>query len=165
MERSIYEEEDVPGNCTGVCWLIALTAVGVGQTNGIATAIPNEKTERSAIYTQSIDPVNGRTAQELVGYALSHNGELAAARTMLNEVRGRLRQASLKPNPTLESSGTKAVNSSDNSFLVASSSLWRLVEGQKREWQWWTASSSCVRRRYEILNDDWQVKRGAVISR
>jgi cobalt-zinc-cadmium efflux system outer membrane protein len=37
---------------------------------------------------------------------------------MLNEVRGRLRQASLKPNPTLESSGTKAVNSADNSFMV-----------------------------------------------
>jgi outer membrane protein, heavy metal efflux system len=106
------------GIVTAVCWLIALTAVGVGQTNSTATAMPAEKTERSAIYIQSIDPVNGRTAQELVGYAISHNGELAAARAMLNEVRGRLRQAPLKPNPTLESSGTKAVNSSDNSFMV-----------------------------------------------
>jgi outer membrane protein TolC len=95
------------GIVTAVCWLIALTAVGVGQTNSTVTAMPAEKTERSAIYIQSIDPVNGRTAQELVGYAISHNGELAAARAMLNEVRGRLRQAPLKPNPTLESSGTK----------------------------------------------------------
>src|SRR5439155_16558522 len=65
-------------------------------------------------YPQFIDPVNGSSADDLVRYALSHNGELAAARQMIAEARGRLRQAGLRPNPTVETSGTHAVTTSDN---------------------------------------------------
>jgi outer membrane protein, heavy metal efflux system len=109
---------------TAVWWLIALTsicpAICIAQTDhgGVRVSLTIAQTGQSPISAQFIDPVNGLTAEELVAYAISHNGELAAARAMLNEVRGRLRQAALKPNPTLETSGTKAVNSSDNSFVV-----------------------------------------------
>lgn len=58
------------------------------------------------------------TADDLVRYALEHNGELQAARTMIAEARGRLRQAGLKSNAMLEVSGTRALSSPDNNQMV-----------------------------------------------
>ncbi|MGH9850996.1 MAG: TolC family protein, partial [Blastocatellia bacterium] len=69
-------------------------------------------------YTRLIDPANGMTADDLVRYALEHNGELAAARKMIAEARGRLRQAGLKPNPMIEASGAQAVASPDNNLMI-----------------------------------------------
>lgn len=48
------------------------------------------------------DPVQGASSNELVRRALASNGELAAARLEAERARGRLRQASLRPNPTLD---------------------------------------------------------------
>jgi cobalt-zinc-cadmium efflux system outer membrane protein len=70
------------------------------------------------MYSQYIDPVNGLTADALVRYALEHNGELAAARQMIAEARGRLRQAGLRANPMIEASGTRAANTPDNKLMV-----------------------------------------------
>src|SRR4030095_242207 len=70
--------------------------------------------QTSSSYSQFIDAVNGSTADDLVRYALAHNGELAAARQMIAEARGKLRQAGLRPNPMVETSGTHAVTTSDN---------------------------------------------------
>jgi cobalt-zinc-cadmium efflux system outer membrane protein len=64
-----------------------------------------------------VDPVSGATADELVRYALDHNGELGAARQMIAQATGRMHQAGLKPNPMLESSYQRAV-SSDNTFTI-----------------------------------------------
>jgi outer membrane protein, heavy metal efflux system len=74
--------------------------------------------EPRSLYPQYIDPVNGLTADELVRYALTHNGELAAARQMIAEARGKLRQAGFKSNPMLEASGTRAANTPDNNVMV-----------------------------------------------
>src|SRR5258706_287523 len=52
-----------------------------------------------SVYSQFIDEINGLTADDLVRYALGHNGELEAARQMVAEARGRLHQAGLRPNP------------------------------------------------------------------
>lgn len=68
----------------------------------------------SSMSQQYIDPVNGLTADDLVRYALANNGELTAARQMIAEARGRLRQAGLRPNPMLEASGSRAFNTPDN---------------------------------------------------
>ena len=67
-------------------------------------------------YSEFIDPVNGLSANELVRYGLAHNGELQAARHMIAEARGRLRQSGLKANPMVESSYQRAVTSSDNNL-------------------------------------------------
>ena len=79
---------------------------------------PVEATQMASAYVQFIDPVNGITADELVRYALAHNGELAAARQMIAEARGRLRQAGLRPNPMVEASGSQAVTSRDNNLVI-----------------------------------------------
>jgi cobalt-zinc-cadmium efflux system outer membrane protein len=71
---------------------------------------------QASSYAQFIDPANGFTAEDLVRYALTHNGELLAARHMIAEARGRLRQAGLKPDPMVDTSYQKDVTSSDNNF-------------------------------------------------
>ncbi|MFY9610530.1 MAG: TolC family protein [Blastocatellia bacterium] len=67
-----------------------------------------------SMFQQYIDPVDGLTPDDLVRYALANNGELSAARQMIAEARGRLRQAGLRPNPMLEASGSRAFNTPDN---------------------------------------------------
>jgi cobalt-zinc-cadmium efflux system outer membrane protein len=79
---------------------------------------PVELSEPRPLYSQYIDPVNGSTSDDLVRYLLAHNGELAAAKQMIAEARGRLRQAGLKANPMLEASGTHAANASDNRVMI-----------------------------------------------
>ncbi|HKP12732.1 MAG TPA: TolC family protein [Blastocatellia bacterium] len=69
-------------------------------------------------YPNYIDQTNGLSADELVRYALLHNGELAAARQMIAEARGRLRQAGQRPNPMVEASGSQAVTSRDNNLTI-----------------------------------------------
>jgi cobalt-zinc-cadmium efflux system outer membrane protein len=51
------------------------------------------------------DPVEGTSSAELVRRALLSNGELAAARLEIERARARLRQAGLRPNPTVEVEG------------------------------------------------------------
>ena len=48
------------------------------------------------------DPVQGTSSNELVRRALAANGDLGAARLEIERARGRLRQAGLRPNPTLD---------------------------------------------------------------
>ena len=71
------------------------------------------------------------TADDLVKLALERNGELQAARQMIAEVRGRLRQAGLKANPMLETSGTQSVNSPDN-YLMLGMELPLELKGRRR---------------------------------
>ncbi len=111
----------------GALLSLALSAaVALPQSNGQEIGLvlsatppkPAELTEAASMYSQYIDPVNGLTGDELVRYALAHNGEIAAARQMIAEARGRLRQAGLKANPMLEASGTHAVNTPDNRLMI-----------------------------------------------
>src|SRR5215216_1651953 len=86
-------------------------SLGVVLTN--KTNAPAQTTQLVSSYGQFIDPVDGLTPDELVRYALNHNGELAAAKQMIAEARGRLRQAGLRPNPMVEVSGSQAVTTRD----------------------------------------------------
>ena len=74
--------------------------------------------QRLSFYQQMIDPVSGKTAEELVSYALANNGELKAARMMIAEAKGRLNQAALRPNPMFEASGSRAVTGPDNNLNI-----------------------------------------------
>src|SRR5437868_13334613 len=77
--------------------------IGVVRSGNPTTPVLSLQTASS--YSRFIDPVNGLTADDFVRYALAHNGELAAARQMIADARCRLRQAGLRPNPIVGSSG------------------------------------------------------------
>src|SRR5215510_6112951 len=48
------------------------------------------------------DPQGGTTVDQAVAYALEHNGELLAARKEIEAASSMVKQASLRPNPTVE---------------------------------------------------------------
>jgi len=110
----------------GALLLLVLSAtVALPQSSGqeiglvlLAKPARIEPVNPSSMYVQFIDPVDGLTADAVVRYAVAHNGELAAARQMIGETRGRVRQAGLKSNPMLETSGTRAANAPDNNLMV-----------------------------------------------
>ncbi len=68
-------------------------------------------------YAQFIDPVDGRTSDDLVRYALANNGDLQAARIAITQARSMVRQAGLKANPMIEASRTDALNTPDNNLM------------------------------------------------
>src|SRR5262245_51712724 len=90
---------------------IAIAAAGVSRAQATIALSgdkhPSGGKEAESKYAQFIDQISGKAADDLVRYALEHNGELQAARAMIAGARGRLRQAGLKPNPTIETSGSK----------------------------------------------------------
>jgi cobalt-zinc-cadmium efflux system outer membrane protein len=101
---------------------LLIFTVGVALAQSVSVSPEPERAsanmDQGSAYARLIDPAHGMTVEELVRYALEHNGELQAARQMIAEARGRLRQAGLKPNPTLEVSGTQAAASPDNNQMI-----------------------------------------------
>jgi cobalt-zinc-cadmium efflux system outer membrane protein len=104
----------------GLSLLIYFAGVALAQSVSVAPVVDRAPAseKQASTYARLIDPANGMTADDLVRYAFEHNGELAAARATIAEARGRWRQAGLKPNPMLETSGTQAATSSDNNLMV-----------------------------------------------
>lgn len=99
---------------------ISISSIGFGQSSS-ETAVANDADRRSssgsiremqpgstgslavspaiAIY---FDPLQGSSSIDLVRRALATNGELAAARLDIERARARLRQAGLRPNPSVD---------------------------------------------------------------
>jgi cobalt-zinc-cadmium efflux system outer membrane protein len=80
----------------------------------------------SAISTPSsiakyLDALEGKTADELVAYALENNAELAAARKEIEAARALVKQARLRPNPSVEFSRQEQIGGSDNDTMIAGS--------------------------------------------
>jgi outer membrane protein, heavy metal efflux system len=84
-----------------------LAVVPVG--NSSVTTISRSETPASSntnrispTLERYFDPLQGTSASDLVQKALASNGELAAVRIEIDRARARLRQAGLRPNPTLD---------------------------------------------------------------
>ena len=72
--------------------------------------------------TKYFDPQRGKTADELVAMALATNGEVVAMRKEVEAGEALIRQARLRPNPSLEVSGTRQIGGmGDNSLMVQGS--------------------------------------------
>lgn len=94
------------------CWSIVTaqssSALAVAPTRSGTTPRQSESsepgTEKSLTptVTHYFDPIQGTSSNDLVRRALTSNGELAATRIEIERARARLRQAGLRPNPTLD---------------------------------------------------------------
>ena len=73
---------------------IEAPAEALGAAPEVATLSPTMSRYR--------DPLQGVSSSDFVRRALASNGELAAARLDIERARARLRQAGLRPNPTLD---------------------------------------------------------------
>ncbi|MBK8813221.1 MAG: TolC family protein [Acidobacteria bacterium] len=70
---------------------------------------------------QFLDQVGGKTVAELVALALEQNGELAALRKEAEAAEALIRQAGLRPNPSVEFRGTRQISGADNSQMIEGS--------------------------------------------
>jgi cobalt-zinc-cadmium efflux system outer membrane protein len=68
-----------------------------------------------------LDPAAGRTAEELVALALERNADLAAMRKEADAAEALIRQAGLRPNPSVAVNGTRQIAGMDNSLMVEGS--------------------------------------------
>ena len=81
---------------------------------------PSIQTPASSRY---LDQTNGMSADEAVTYALSHNGELEAARKEIDAAKARSRQARLRANPKLDIEGTRQIPPGKDNSLMATAML------------------------------------------
>ena len=81
------------------------------------SAIPAQQNPQSSI-SRYYDSSNGLSADDAVGYALAHNGELAAFRSEVEAARGLVQQAILRRNPQLDIERKEQINGSDNDTMV-----------------------------------------------
>jgi outer membrane protein, heavy metal efflux system len=65
-----------------------------------------------------LDQTGGRTADDLVRFAIANNAEITAMRKEAEAGEALIRQARLRPNPSVEVSGTRMIGGSDNSLMV-----------------------------------------------
>lgn len=72
-----------------------------------------DKNESASHY---IDQASGLTADDLVAYALEHNIELQAMRKEIDAAKALVKQARLRPNPTIDLSVSKGVTSADRNI-------------------------------------------------
>ncbi|HKX32783.1 MAG TPA: TolC family protein [Blastocatellia bacterium] len=102
----------------------AITAAGYGQEPATASDLISGKVSNHSVtevrtaarpgttengLAEYVDSVQGSSSVDLVRRALSSNAELAAARLEIDRGRARLRQAGLRPNPTLDFEQTSGI--------------------------------------------------------
>ena len=86
------------GGATAHKEIAALNMPG-SATDSVATP---EGLKISPLLALYFDPAQGTSSEDLVRRALASNGELAAVRLEIERARARLRQAGLRPNPTID---------------------------------------------------------------
>ena len=111
--------------------LLSLLALLLVQVRAVAqTELGTTSPPGGASLPRYLDRTNGLTADEAVAYALSHNPELLAARSEVDASRALVRQASLRPNPSVEFERKEQLGGTDNTSMVAG--MWPLELGGRR---------------------------------
>ena len=99
-----------------------------------------------------LDQQSGITADQAVALALENNGELQAIRKEVEASRAMVKQAYLRPNPTLSASGAKQLNGRDNN-AAAELSL-PLELGGRRAARIAVAQKELEAREFELANHE-----------
>lgn len=111
--------------------VLPLVILSVVQLRVVAQTEPRVASQSGGTsLPRYFDPANGMTADQAVIYALSHNAELLAARSEVEAARALVRQAALRPNPSVEFERKEQLSGSDNTSMVAG--MWPLELGGRR---------------------------------
>jgi cobalt-zinc-cadmium efflux system outer membrane protein len=111
--------------------LLPLVVLSVVQLRVVAQTEPRVASQSGGTsLPRYFYPANGMTADQAVVYALSHNAELLAARSEVEAARALVRQAALRPNPSVEFERKEQLGGSDNTSMVAG--MWPLELGGRR---------------------------------
>ena len=111
--------------------LLLLIVLAVVQLRVVAQTEPRITTQPGGTsLPRYFDPANGMTADQAVVYALSHNAELLASRSEIEASRALVRQAGLRPNPSIEFERKEQLGGSDNTSMVGG--MWPLDLGGRK---------------------------------
>lgn len=111
--------------------LLPLVVLSMVQLRVVAQTEPRVASQLGGTsLPRYFDPANGMTADQAVIYALSHNAELLAARSEVEASWALVRQAALRPNPSVEFERKEQLGGSDNTSMVAG--MWPLELGGRR---------------------------------
>jgi cobalt-zinc-cadmium efflux system outer membrane protein len=97
-----------------ICLLANVMLVALGGTGIYGQAQPG----RVSGHERYIDKAGGMTANEAVAFAIKNNLEIEAMRKEAEAGESLIKQARLRPNPSVEVSGSKMVAGADNSFMI-----------------------------------------------
>lgn len=100
-------------SCAGLLLMAQMPVLAQTQ----AANLPDEQATLSRYLDQTI----GTTADEAVRLALENNGEFAAARKEIEAARALVKQARLRPNPSVEFSRQEQIGGKDNDTMIAGS--------------------------------------------
>lgn len=90
-----------PAAESGVIPRVSLPGSGKSDQQAAISSSANTGTT-SSVLTAYYDPIQGVSSNDLVRRALTSNAELAAGRLEIERARARLRQAGLRPNPSVD---------------------------------------------------------------
>lgn len=88
--------------CRYFLFILIVAPVTLAQVNISNTTNVTESTISSSTISNYVDPVQGSSSIDLVRRALNSNQEIAAIRLDIERARARLRQAGLRPNPSID---------------------------------------------------------------
>ncbi|MEO5923809.1 MAG: TolC family protein [Bryobacteraceae bacterium] len=115
-----------------------------------------------------LDPVSGKTADDLVALALTQNGELLAGRELVKAAYGNITQAGLKANPSLDSSESRQLTGSMSTFMVGASLPLELYHRRERRVEVAqgvaVATGAEQANRERLLRGEVEAKFGAVLA-
>lgn len=172
--RACFLARGVSLYLSGIITLVALPIMATGQgslvmSDGLSDQksfcsgpltnqpnVPSSTANRGGISNIALyfDPAQGASSEDLVRRALASNGELAAARLDIERARARMRQAGLRPNPSLDLEQTtgRFTGSADERETAVGISLVLELGGKRR-------------RRIELARAELEAAEAAVADR
>ncbi len=120
-EGRLQDGRDVMNKRFVFAFLVLTILISLGTRTSLAQepASTAFQTAKQSSLQRYFDPVAGMTADEAVTFALAHNGELAAARKEIEAAKALVKQASLRPNPTIDFERKEQVAGADNETMVS----------------------------------------------
>ncbi len=132
-----------------VILVIALTLMSRESAVYVFGQAPTPTPDRMSRY---LDQAGGMTADAAAALALENNGELQASRKEVDAMRALVKQAGLRPNPTLNASGAKQISGVDNNAMAEV--MLPLELGGRRAARIAVAQKELEAREYELANQE-----------
>ena len=100
-----------------VGWFV-IAAISMLPITASAQMTMQATSPSQAIVSIYLDPINGKTVDDLVALALQNNAEIIAMRKEAEAGESLVKQAGLRPNPMVEVSGAKRIGGTDNNEMI-----------------------------------------------
>src|SRR5260370_6800306 len=129
-KKVVHMNKHRSGGAFLIASILAAAQIVTGTSAVLAQSSDGDSEKRLSVSNASLslpsnsslrkyfDQQTGFTVEQAVAYALTHNGELLAARKEIDAANAFVRQAALRANPKLDASISKTIAGTDNNITV-----------------------------------------------